>query len=498
LLFLVLTAVLNGFAYVRSYIDDTAYHIPIAVEIARHQNPYYVDVDSAFTSFWFPAGAETITAAIVSVVPNINTTNLSGAIFFILFLLLTYQFAGIWTNNLRVRLLCVVITSLTPILLAQTSAFYVDIHFNFFVYLSLYFYCLSLKSKNVNYCYLGMSSAILSASIKYHGLLVGTILLFVGVYCTLVNKKISLRWWVIAILVACTVFTSGWYIRNWILKGNPIYPLALPSAVQTMLAVSGTPYHGMDFPNLSPQTQWPYPLIPKTLSKYKFQPDMTNNAFGIVFPVSLTMLFVVVTQLKKMSKVRQQMVVLLLLSTSTILVGLPFGFSVPRYVLFVPAIGALWPSILMACTSRKRLTFRLVYVAILILSITYIQANLINQNSGRNTIQNAIKLLQEHQRSDIVYFDFLERGNLKIGYLGGKFAYVASLYDEKLTNQLIQIHYRDYLLDKGTEFGNPSELVTYIQSLDLDYICIFDDTAPGAEILHANFPEKTFFADRFE
>jgi hypothetical protein len=192
------------------------------------------------------------------------------------------------------------------------------------------------------------------------------------------------------------------------------------------------------------------------------------------------------------------MTALLLISTAAILVGMPFGFSVPRYVLFVPAIGALWPSILLACTNHKRLTFRLVYVAILILGMTYIRANLINQNSGRSTIQNSIQLLQEHRRSDIVYFDFLERGNLKIGYLGGKFAYVATLYDEKLTNQLIQIHYRNYLLDKGTEFGDPREFITYVQSLDLDYICIFDDTAPGAEILRANFLEKTFFANSFE
>lgn len=62
---------LNSVAYVRNFIDDTAYHIPMAVEIARHANPYYVDVKATFTSFWFPAGAEALVGLFVAVTRDI-------------------------------------------------------------------------------------------------------------------------------------------------------------------------------------------------------------------------------------------------------------------------------------------------------------------------------------------------------------------------------------------------------------------------------------------
>jgi hypothetical protein len=64
----------------------------MAVEIARHHNPYYVDTHSSFTSFWFPAGAESLVAAIVAFTHDINSTNLSGSVFFVLFLWLSYNF----------------------------------------------------------------------------------------------------------------------------------------------------------------------------------------------------------------------------------------------------------------------------------------------------------------------------------------------------------------------------------------------------------------------
>ncbi len=499
LLFLVVVAFLNSIAYIRNYTDDTAYHIPMAVEIAKHGNPYYVDIDSTFTSFWFPAGAETISALIISFTKNINSTNLSGLIFFALFLFVAYKFAGIWTNDFHVRLLCAVVTSLTPILLAETRAFYIDIHFNFFVYLSLYLYCLSLLSADANYGYLGIAAALLSASIKYHGLIVCAILVPVGVYCVLKNKKVLLHWWVIVILVICTAFTSGWYVRNLILKGNPVYPLPLPQLFQTWLSTLGTPYQGIEgYPSLSPEAQWPHPLIPKTISHYRFQPDMTDDAFGIVFPLSLVMLVVVGAQARKMSKMQHQVFVFLVATTAAIIAVMPFGFRVPRYVLFVPAVAALWPSMIMACAPKQNSARLLMYAVVVILGITYIQANLIGGSSNRTMFQNAIDLLREHRRSDIVYFDFVEKGNLRIGYLGGRYAFIASLYDQKLTNQLIQIHYRNYLYDKGPEYTDPDEFVRHVQSLELDYICIFDDQAPGADIILDNFPEKTFVENIFK
>lgn len=116
--FLALAAVLNSVAYVRSFVDDTAYHIPMEVEIARHANPYYVDRQATFTSFWFPAGAEALVGLIVAITRDINSTNLSGALFYCLFLVVSYQFAGIWTADRKIRLLSVALCAIIPVLFA--------------------------------------------------------------------------------------------------------------------------------------------------------------------------------------------------------------------------------------------------------------------------------------------------------------------------------------------------------------------------------------------
>jgi len=114
------------------------------------------------------------------------------------------------------------------------------------------------------------------------------------------------------------------------------------------------------------------------------------------------------------------------------------------------------------------------------------------------TIYDTISLLREGRRPEIVQFASLERGNLRVGYLGGRYAFIASLYDHNLSNQLFQLHYQDYLLDRGKSFVDPDAFVAHVRSLDLDYICIFDTEAPGARILMRYFPDKVFIEDIYK
>jgi hypothetical protein len=496
---LVISSLLNSVAYVRSYVDDTAYHIPMAVEIARHRNPYYVDTGSTFTSFWFPAGAETIAAAIISVIPSINSTNLSGTVFFALFLLVSYKFAGIWTNKSIVRLLCVILVGIIPVLLAQTRAFYIDIHVGFLVYLSLYLYALSIATESANYGWLGMGAALLTSSMKYHGLLFCAILFPVGVYCILRSKNRRPARRVFVVMCLCVVFASGWYIRNLLLKGNPIYPLPLPQLLQTLSTTVGLPYQGMpNYPNLSPQTHLPYPLIPKTLTHYHFRPDITDDAFGLGFPIAMVMYVVAALRVNRMTIPRQRAFWLSLVASIAIVVILPFRLSVPRYILFLPAVAALWPSMIAASTGERKTVFALMYVGVLLLSSFYIGGNLIGDRSTKTSVANALSSIIEGRDSDIIHLDFVEQGNLRVGYLGGRYAFIASLYDRNLTNQLVQLHYQDYLLDAGMSFANPDEFVKHVQSLDLDYIVVFDTKAPGAQIIASHFPDRTFVEDIYK
>ncbi|WP_322512694.1 hypothetical protein, partial [Chloroflexus sp.] len=446
-LVLALAALLNGVVYVRRFIDDNAYHIPMAVEIARHANPYYVDVNATFTSFWFPAGAEALVAVIVAITKDVNSTNLTGALFYILFLGLSYAFAGIWTDDRGMRLLSVALCGIIPVLFAQTEAFYVDIHINFLVYLSLYFLAFSLVKRRIDYSWYGIGVAILSASVKYHGLFFGAILVLAAIIVMVAQKSVQPSRKALIVVMICGLFTSGWYVRNLWLKGNPIYPLSLPNPLPDLLLKLGVNYQGIAFPNLSPQATFPHPLIPQSPLVHGFVPHMTDDAFGLMFPVSLLMMVLVALRSHRMPAWQRQAFWLVMGTSIAIIAVLPFHLSVPRYVMFLPAVAALWPAML-AATDLSRAFRRLAsYAIVMALASLYVIANIVGIGDHQTLTKEAIALLREGRRSDIVYFDEVERGNLRIGYLSGQLAFIAALYDRHLTNQLFQLHYRDYLLD---------------------------------------------------
>ena len=94
-------------------------------------------------------------------------------------------------------------------------------------------------------------------------------------------------------------------------------------------------------------------------------------------------------------------------------------------------------------------------------------------------------------------FAQVERGALRIGYLGGRYAFIANLYDRRFTNRLYQLHYGATSTTRAPGFG-PDAFVRHIRALDLDLICVFDRRAPGAEIVLANFPDITFVEDRYK
>lgn len=488
---------LNSVAYVRNFIDDTAYHIPMAVEIARHANPYYVDVKATFTSFWFPAGAEALVGLFVAVTRDINSTNLSGALFYILFLVVSYQFAGIWTAARHIRLLSVALCAVIPVLFAQTVAFYVDIHINFLVYLSLYLLTLGLVQRQVDYAWYGIGAAILSASVKYHGLFFGAVLILAAIVVMVAIRSYKPSARTLLVVVGSSLFTSGWYLRNLWLKGNPLYPLALPQPLPAILTSLGLPYQGIPFPNLSPQAVWPHPLIPQSPIVYNLVPHITNDAFGLMFPISLLVMGIVALRSHRMPVLQRRAYWFVLAVSVAIVAVLPFHLSVPRYVLFLPAVAALWPAMLAATKPGSYRLSLYSYAGVMAISIIYIAANIVGVGNYRTITQEAISILQEQRRSDIVSFDIFEKGNLRIGYLSGRMTFIATLYDRRLTNQLIQLHYQDYLLDQGPDFTNPADFVAYVRSLDLDYIVIFDPAAPGADSLLEHFSDITIVEDRY-
>lgn len=265
-----------------------------------------------------------------------------------------------------------------------------------------------------------------------------------------------------------------------------------------MLYLLGFQYDGIDFPNLSPSTNFPHPIIPKSILYYDISPHITDDAYGLTFPISLMMFLTAMIFSANISSQQRKTLWFISIVSALVVIVMPFHLTVPRYVMFLPAITALWPSIILSNRSEKTGLYHLVYVLVLCLGITFIYANIIGVEDGKTITRKALSILREGKNSAIVQFDFVEKANLRIGYLNGRFGFIAALYDRRFTNQLIQLHYQDNLLDHGEPFSSPNEFVTYVRSLDLDYICIFDPKAPGAEILLNNFPEKTVIEDQFK
>jgi hypothetical protein len=491
LVLILLPAFLMSITYIRGFNDDNAYHIPIAVEIARQHNPFYVDRSAAFTSFWFPAAAETLVAAFLFVTRDINASNLSGFLVFCLFLVVNDRFARLWSNDLNVRLLCVLLAATIPVLLGQTMAFYVDIHINFLVYLSLYCFCASLVKKDVQYVYWGLCSAFMTTGVKYHGLAFLVVLLPVSLYCIRRFQVWRPKGWVLAALIVCILFPAGYYLRNWLLKGNPIYPLPLPFWAQSLTAVIGNPYQALTFAANTPHSRSPYPAFPWHFIEYTYAPDMTEDAFGFGFTISLVLFVYCLTKIRRLREEVRHPLRLLATASLFIFLILPFGYNTPRYVLFLPAVTALAPAIYSSIRGKAGLPGKL-YGLIIVWGVLYTAINLYSGNQRMQTMAIIIENMASRKPIRIANFDYVEQGDLEIGYMNGRFGFIALLYDRKMTNHLVQLNFINNRFDLGQRFRYPEAFVANARSKHLDYIHIFDPSTPGADYLMAAFPGRVF------
>lgn len=486
---ILLAAFLNAVTYVRGWFDDTAYHIPLAVDIARQLNPYAIDAGNApFTSMWFPAAAETLVAILIRATGSINSTNLSGAFTFALLLALTYFFAGLWSRRACGRLASVGLVACIPLLLGQTMAFYVDIHLALLIGLSLYLMCLSLISGDGRPAYFAIAAIFLAAAVKYHGLIYAAVLLPAAAYCIAKSRRRTPGWPAAAALAVTFLFSAGWYFRNWLLRGNPIFPLSVPAFLRPLVALVGAPYQELPgYFVTSPETAWPHPLIPAHLLRYTIRPDMTDDGFGWVLLAAGALTLLTLIFVRRVPPRRRHAWLFLLVVTALLGLAVPFRFAVPRYALFVPVVLALAPAVLRSALDEpgeraERPTAGYVILTGINLLVLFGCAWFIYGNVRWSR--------PPAQPRSIVRYDYVEAGHLRIGYLDGRNDFVAALYDQRLTNTLIPLHYRNYRLNYDREPERPEDFIEHVASLDLDYIHIFDPEAPGADLLSQHFGDK--------
>ena len=114
----------------------------------------------------------------------------------------------------------------TPIFFTHLAIGYIDIVLTFYYTLALYFLQKACEENNIVYAVLSGFLSGIAAWTKYQGLLLAPIILVFWLLNRINNKthsndisQLILKAFFIFVLTA-----SPWYIRNWILLGNPVYP----------------------------------------------------------------------------------------------------------------------------------------------------------------------------------------------------------------------------------------------------------------------------------
>jgi hypothetical protein len=489
---ILLSCVLYGVVYIARWLDDTTYHIPAAVRIAHSWNPYAVD--SPVEAHWFPAGAETIVALLVAATGSLNITNLSGCLCVVALTALMYRFAGLWCRDPMPRLATIGCMCCIPLMIGQSLAFYVDIHMALVVCWSLYLQCAALMRRDPQYGYYGLAVAILAASVKYSGAYFLLILVPAAAWCVWrADPPRRPRRRAILLLAVVIVFTSGWYGRNWIQRGNPVFPFEAPAWTRPVLALASAAYESdPDHRNVSPRTAWPHPWIPRAWLQHDYKPDMTHDAFAASGVVAFTGTLLSLALWAYLPVRERNVWGFVVLVTAVLVATFPDHAQVPRYILFAPIVACLSPAVLASAVRGRRGQHAIAVLcgAICIFTFAYAYENLLAPGDEWTKLRVATSYVWPYRPNGLRQIDYAQSGHLRIGYTSGFGNSIALLYDPRLTNELIPLHYRNYPYNHGREFDSPEEFVAHVRALHLDYIHIFDEQYPGVALLRTNFPDR--------
>lgn len=204
-----------GMTTVPSEGDSLIYHLPIAESVVSG-SMWRRDVTLPSPFAYYPGTGESLVAGMMVLGIPLNLFNVMGWVLLTASLwVLAHRFglstylAGIWATSFAL------LPSLIRLLPAQT----VDIWMTLWV---VWMFLLLLQPRNT-WKYFLMVGGVwgLMAGTKYSGLgYVGAALLFFGLPLWKVGGKKLMYACITAALVG-----GGWYVRNWMFKGNPFYPL---------------------------------------------------------------------------------------------------------------------------------------------------------------------------------------------------------------------------------------------------------------------------------
>jgi len=120
----------------------------------------------------------------------------------------------------------VYVLAVTPIFFTHLAIGYIDIVLTFYFTLALYFLQRACEEENVCYAVLSGILGGFAAWTKYQGLFLAPIILVFWTIINISNKSRNERinGLLLQTLLPFILVASPWYLRNWILLGNPVYP----------------------------------------------------------------------------------------------------------------------------------------------------------------------------------------------------------------------------------------------------------------------------------
>jgi len=196
--------------------DSLAYHIPIARMIGEGK---WTDRDGYKLPFYYyPAMGETLLAGMMKMGLPINWYNLLG---WIVFTGVIYGLARRWSLEKETAVIAAVTVAMWPSVIrlipTQTVDIWVAVWWMAAVMkLTINNLQFTIEKQRNNLFWLGVYLGMLMGT-KYSGLL------FVFVLLVFFWRKLEKNIW--KWLVPMMLVGGFWYVRNWMVVGNPIYPL---------------------------------------------------------------------------------------------------------------------------------------------------------------------------------------------------------------------------------------------------------------------------------
>jgi hypothetical protein len=326
-------AVIIGFSLAKLYVnlinppfgwDSLNYHFTFAVEWLKNKNlstPLVVSDIPCPT--YFPLNGSLIYLWFIYPFHNVFLADLGQAPFYFMALLAIYSICRKLDVSREIAFLAAVVMAITPNYFKQLSIAYVDLMVCAWFLLALNYLLSFYEDANwENTCLFSLSLGMLIGT-KTMGLTYGFILVLFFLY--LIVRKLDRKGiYKIATFAILLAVTGGFsYIRNFVLTGNPLYPLSLK-------------FNSLSLPGVMEKSNF-VAFVNK--SDFAFSTMLFHEGLGagtLIFIIPGLLLFLYGSIVKRRIAFRE---VLLIACFIFIYVVYRYVISVPNVRYFYPALG---------------------------------------------------------------------------------------------------------------------------------------------------------------